>query len=230
MTAEEKRAGVVKLLQARIKKNRYTQGSKRDRVFEEPAGWGDCSSTIREGFKKALGIDIGANTAMQIVSKKGRDIDIGNGAIYPNESKLLPGDCLYFKGTDTSRPFSVGHVEMYIGNGQLLGHGSGIGPTIKRLQTYCKGRHTSGKGYIKTRRFILDDQEERIYPANPMDVQGRCLTVAGHTVNLRSGPSMDYAILGTASKGDTFKLAASEGWVPVQYKGGIAWISERYIQ
>ena len=135
-------------------KNRYTQGSKRDRVFEEPAGWGDCSSTIREGFKKALGIDIGANTAMQIVSKKGRDIDIGNGAIYPNESKLLPGDCLYFKGTDTSRPFSVGHVEMYIGNGQLLGHGSGIGPTIKRLQTYCKGRHTSGKGYIKTRRFI----------------------------------------------------------------------------
>lgn len=230
MNATEKRVAVVNLLRGRIKRNKYTQGAKRNRVFDEPNGWGDCSSTVRAAYKKVLGIDIGTNTVAQIVSGKGIDVDIGNGAAYPPESKLKPGDCLYFKGTDTSRPFSVGHVEMYIGNGQLLGHGSGIGPTVKKLKTYCKSRHTSGKGYIKTRRFISEDQDDAIYPANPMDSPIDWLTVTGSTVNLRSGPSTDYAILGTANKGDALEPVIVKGWVPVMYRGSIAWISNQYIQ
>ena len=230
MTADEKRVAVVKLLQTRIKKNRYTQGSKRDRVFDEPTGWGDCSSTVREGLKKVPDVDVGVNIAAKLVSKKGVDVDIGNGAAYPDESKLKLGDCLYFKRTDTSRPFSVGHVEMYIGNGQLLGHGSGAGPTVKKLKTYCKARHTGGKGYIKTRRFIADDPEEIVYPANPAETPSGWLTVTGGSVNLRSGPGTGYAILGTASKGDALEPAVVNGWTPVVYKGSIVWVSDRYIQ
>lgn len=110
-------------------------------------------------YKKVLGIQIGGNTAAQIVSGKGRDVDIANGA-YPNEDNLQPGDLLYFRGTDKSRPFSVGHVEIYTKKNECFGHGSGVGPTKKNLKTHCKSRYDQGKGYIKARRFVPGEPEK----------------------------------------------------------------------
>lgn len=154
LTASQKRKKVVNAIKSREKKNTYTQGANRTKVDK---GYGDCSATTRWAYLSTLGIDIGLNTVAQIQSSKGFDVDTAAGYL-PNEKNLLPGDCLYFKGTDKSRPFQVGHVEMYIGDGKIIGHGSGIGPTIKDMKTYCLKRYNSGKGYIKARRFIKDDE------------------------------------------------------------------------
>lgn len=165
-TASEQRAKAVSLMKSRLKKNSYTQGAKRTYFFGYPdnspgntaqAGYSDCSAAVMKAIKAASGISIGGNTSAQINNrnKLGRIVHETDG-YYPDESKLLPGDCLYFKG-NTSHPLDVGHVEMYTGANECYGHGSGTGPTKKDLKAYCKSRATSARRYFMAIRWIQDD-------------------------------------------------------------------------
>ena len=164
--ANEQRALVVEYMKSRKKKNSYTQGSKRSYFFGYPdnkpgnttqPGYSDCSAAVRACIKAVTGIDIGSNTSAQINNrnKKGLVVHTTDG-YYPDESKLLPGDCLYFKG-NTSHPLDVGHVEMYTGPNECYGHGSGTGPTKKDLKSYCKSRGNSKKRYFMAIRWIQDE-------------------------------------------------------------------------
>ena len=170
MTADAKRKLVVQGALSRKGKNTYTQHYEKRYLVD--SGWGDCSSTLRHWFKKLLNIDIGLNTEAQIKSKLGKvvDLDIINGI--PDESKMKPADCLYFRSNDFSRFLGVGHTEMYIGNGEIFGHGSGKGGTVKNMKSYCKSRYNTkskskelkNKGLICVIRFIEDDKIETPKP------------------------------------------------------------------
>lgn len=160
MTYSEQRAALVEKVKAREGKNQYTTGSQRDQVAE---GWSDCSSLMRWAHEEVLGIYIGSNTEAQINSSKltTADVTITNGI--PDESAMLLGDLLFFRGRDTSRSASqyVGHVEMYVGNGECSGHGSGVGPTRKNMAEYCQERQASSspvpagnRGLICVRRAV----------------------------------------------------------------------------
>ena len=164
-TVSEQRATAVNLMTSREKKNDYTQGSKRKYFFGHPdnkpgntkqKGFSDCSSAVRNAIKAATGIDIGGNTSAQINNRKklGQVVHQTDG-YYPDESVMEPADCLYFKG-NKSHPLDVGHVEMYIGNGKICGHGSGTGPKIQNMKSYCKTRATSSRRYFMTIRWIKD--------------------------------------------------------------------------
>lgn len=164
-TATEKRAQSVAYMKSRAKKNSYTQGGDRKYFFGKPdnipgntsqKGYSDCSSACAEAIKAAADINIGSNTSAQINNRaKGMVVHTTDG-YYPDESKLLPSDCLYFKG-NTSHPMDVGHVEMYTGPNECYGHGSGTGPTKKNLKEYCESRANSKKRYFMAIRWILDD-------------------------------------------------------------------------
>ena len=164
-TATEKRAQAVAYMKSRAKKNSYTRGGDRKYFFGKPdnvpgntsqEGYSDCSSACAEAIRAAAGIRIGSNTSAQINNRaKGIVVHTTDG-YYPDESKLLPSDCLYFKG-NTSHPMDVGHVEMYTGPNECYGHGSGTGPTKKNLKDYCKSRATSKRRYFMAIRWILDD-------------------------------------------------------------------------
>ena len=168
MNTTEKRNYAAQLMMSREKLNSYTQGSKRIYFFGYPdravgnttqAGYSDCSAAVRAAIQAAAGIDIGSNTSAQITNRgKGLIVDQTDG-IYPDESKLLPGDCLYFKG-NTSHPMDVGHVEMYTGPNTCYGHGSGTGPTKKDLKAYCRSRGSAAKRYFMAIRWILDDSDD----------------------------------------------------------------------
>lgn len=134
-------------------KNQYTQSSRRLLVDK---GYSDCSSFVWWLYLYTLKMDIGMDTPEQILSLKGIDKDLGTAPV-PDTSILSPGDLLFFKGSDPSRPFSVGHVEMYLGNHKIIGHidNGHPGPTIKNLTDFCEMRYTAGRPYIKTRRFIF---------------------------------------------------------------------------
>ena len=164
MNATEKRAEAVRLMKSRAKLNTYTNGGDRKYFFGKPdnvpgnttqKGLSDCSSAVRKAIQAAAGIDIGSNTDAQLRNRaKGVVVDTTSG-YYPDESKLLPGDCLYFKG-NTSHTLDVGHVEMYTGANECYGHGSGTGPTKHNLKDYCKGRASSSKRYFMAVRWIVD--------------------------------------------------------------------------
>jgi uncharacterized protein YgiM (DUF1202 family) len=164
MKAEEMRRRAVAAAKSRAGLNRYTQGAKRAYVGGYPEakegakGYSDCSSFVRWVLKTAAGIDIGANTDQQI-RNRGKGVLIEMAAARqtaPTEALLLPGDCLYWKGTP-SHAWGVGHVEMYIGGGKCIGHGSGTGPTVKTLKTYSRGRGAGDRKYLCAIRWIMED-------------------------------------------------------------------------
>ena len=273
--ASELRDKVVAKAKSREKKNQYTQGEKRTQVG---SGWSDCSSFVRWCYLQVLKQDIGSNTVAQVNNKKLIVVDTSstnastkdtstkdtstNGTAtkttsvkpYPDEKKLLPGDLIYYKGTDKSRPYMVGHVEMYIGSGKLIGHGSGTGPTIKSMTTYSNTRAKSGKGYIRTLRVIPDAAQgipdttqvnandgaggQAVAPANPMQSTpaetqptpaqpDNAIRITGNTVNLRTGPGTEFPVVKTAKAGQLYPRVDTDNWHPILVSGKICWVSKR---
>ena len=99
-------------------------------------------------------MSLGVRTTDQLANarKRGWVVDVPvNSRGVPDRTKMLPGDLLYFAGNDESRRAYdyVGHVEMYVGGRYLMGHGSGKGPTVKRIGIYCKARQ---RGKAPTKR------------------------------------------------------------------------------
>lgn len=159
MTLNEKRELLVKKALSRKGKNKYSQDINKRTLIE--SGFGDCSGTVWYWYYKLFGINIGANTEAQINSQKGTQVQMTITDGIPDESKMRKGDLLYFRGSDNTRTKGVGHVEMYIGNGKIFGHGSGVGGTVKNMRTYCKNRQKNtstkelkNKGLICVIRFL----------------------------------------------------------------------------
>ncbi len=171
MTNDEKRELLVSKALTRKEKNIYSQDINKRTMIE--AGYGDCSGTVWYWYYKLFGIHIGANTEAQIKSDKGFDVKLDIISGIPDESKMKKGDLLYFRGSDNSRTKGVGHVEMYIGNGQIFGHGSGVGGTVKDMVSYCKQRYNTkstqmlkNKGLICVRRIIGSDDMQELIDVN----------------------------------------------------------------
>lgn len=234
MTSNEKRTLAVKYMTDRAGKNAYTQGSKRKYFFgypdNDPAntaqkGYSDCSAAVRAAIKKAAEIDIGSNTSAQINNrtKKGKIVHETTG-FYPDESKLKIGDCLYFKG-NTSHPLDVGHVEMYIGDGRLCGHGGGTGPQVKSIESYCKSRATSKRRYFMTVRWIQDEDA----PA-ACDPEVQTVTVASGAWNLRTGPDTSYPAAKIVRGGDKLEKIDLDGWTPVLVNGEVLYLSPKAVK
>lgn len=141
---------VLSYVQSRVGKNKYTQSERRTEV---DSGFSDCSSLVWWAYNK-IGYNIGDYTGSQIVSDETIDIDAQISRGVPNITLMLPGDLIFFKRPGSPYSKQVGHVEMYVGDGvHCVGHGSGIGPTIKNLKTYCNTRYEDGKGVICVRRL-----------------------------------------------------------------------------
>ena len=190
MSSESKRQAIVDKGLSRKGKNQYTQDSRRTQVS---SGYGDCSSTVRWCYQQVLGIDIGTNTEAQIKSSKLKDVNVPIKNGIPDESYLRKADLFYFRGNDTSRTKGVGHVEMYIGDGKLLGHGSGIGPTEKNMKSYCTQRqNTKGnngnRGLICVRRAIEDDTNTTTSTSNKTNSSTTTSTEKYHVV--KSGDTL----------------------------------------
>lgn len=126
----------------------YSQSGPRD----PDKGSADCSSTVNWAYKKVFGKDIGGNTVAQIQNNDFVPVDqsgiqenaTGTGSA-PNIDKLQPGDLLFYKGKDKSRPYGVGHVEMYMGDNQNIGHGKGMGPKINTTTNYRTSEYIMAK-------------------------------------------------------------------------------------
>ncbi|WP_434310792.1 DUF4214 domain-containing protein [Hominifimenecus sp. rT4P-3] len=170
MTNQEKRQKIADAVISREGKNKYTQTAKRDRVA---SGWSDCSSLTHWAHKTAIGVDIGDDTAAQIVSDNLTTVNVEIRDGVPDESALLVGDLLFFRGRSLSRkPYQyVGHVETYVGNGETSGHGSGVGPTRKNMADYCRERQASSSPVPAGNRGLICVR--RAVPLSPEEEQGQ---------------------------------------------------------
>ena len=189
----------------------YTQDSRRTRVFENP-GWSDCSSFCWKMYERFFGIYVGSWTGEQI--GLGTKVVDGTGGTVTQAqmSKLKPGDLLFYgKG-------SPSHVEMYIGNGQQLGHGSGWGPTLKNTLTY---KHP--KGFLQARRYV-----DTSGAADTFKSIGTA-TCTADGVRVRASPM--GTILTQVNKGTKMEYdgTKSDGWWHIRVNGIIGYMHPDYV-
>lgn len=150
----------------------YPGYSCRGNPFEtHKQGKTTCCSFVTQDAYKSVGIDIGSGTAMQI--GKGQWVDRGGGygiGGKPDLSKLKPGDLLFFdttlskdkrKAECRDRPFQVGHVSMYVGNGKTVDGGGGAKVNGKIPGMCNVDKHM--KNYIGAKR-ILPATKEIVQP------------------------------------------------------------------
>lgn len=143
---------VVQLVLSRVGKNTYSQdGALRERVFDEPTGYSDCSSLMWKAFERGAGIQIGTWTGDQMghgsLVWRNPDYEDVFSVEMQRDSGAQRGDLVFWGPNDS--PEASTHVEMYLGNDQFVGHGSGIGPKIKTASAYT---HT-GK-LVEVRRYL----------------------------------------------------------------------------
>lgn len=242
MTANEKRAAVVRKYEEILGRNHYSQ-PRRDycyKKYRDGKYYSDCSSSVSYAYKEA-GFSFGIlNTVGMYQSKKMVDVPvtIKNGIIQ-NPEVLRPGDMLLFAGTDSSRAYAgyVGHVEMVAKISDktvtIYGHGSGT-PRSTEMNVYCKSRYAKKsstklghRGLIRVRRFIVDDTTV-VDPSPTVAVTGAKVKITGGTVNVRSGPDTKYPVLDVAKKGATYPAVNMDGWLPVDMGSMIGWVSDKY--
>lgn len=140
---------IVQYAESILGRDQYSQDANlRTKVGQ---GYSDCSSFAQWAYKNAINVDPGSNTGAIIDSPLLTTVDEGS---TPDVNKLEAGDLLLFKSKDPNgRTKNVGHVEIYDGNGNVIGHGSGVGPTKKSLESYLNTRNKMGAPYIEARRY-----------------------------------------------------------------------------
>ncbi len=150
MALEKKQKEVVHLVISREGKNQYTQEEESRYLVD--GGFSDCSSLMQWAYQK-VGLEIGEDTGEQIRN----GVWILRGTKCPLECWMMPGDLLFFSaGYENGRIANVGHVEMYVGNGEISGHGEGCGPVRKNMLEYSQKRNEVGKGFIGVKRYLIE--------------------------------------------------------------------------
>lgn len=141
---------VTALIKSREGKNTYTQSDLRTRVFD---GYSDCSSLVWKCYEKALGISIGTWTGEQIErgSLVFQNTDAEKRSLSADDlEKMQEGDLVFWGPSrrDTR------HVEYYMGNGELSGHGTGVGPVRKRATEYAHRYQL-----LEVRRYVPEKEK-----------------------------------------------------------------------
>lgn len=128
----DKQNAIVKFMVDRQGRYAYSQGASR--LTPEKNRSTDCSGLVRFAYLSVTGIDVGTYTDAQLSSSKTRLITSGGGGNSPNEALLKKGDLVISRRYGTAANRSASHVEIYMGNGQIIGHGGPMnGPIIKSL-------------------------------------------------------------------------------------------------
>ncbi len=71
------------------------------------------------------------------------------------------------------------------------------------------------------------DNKVRWISAKYLTENGFC---TGNSVNIRSGPSTDYARVSIANRGDKMKVVDTDGWIPVVMGKDVWWMSGKYAK
>ena len=105
---------------------RWNYGNGPGRLTPTTSGYCDCSSWVYRAYNTQLGIKLGTYTVSQM--NDGKRIASGTGSL-PLD-KMEVGDLILFDWKNWGRN-TVDHVEMYMGNGRVTGHGGGASGTVK---------------------------------------------------------------------------------------------------
>lgn len=137
---------ICDLYRSWLNKFAYSQGAGR--LDPISSGYGDCSSTVWFAYQQVAGIDVGTWTGA--MAGKGTKIASGySGDNLPIEN-MEPADLVLIMWNGWNGSFD--HVELYMGNNELWGHG---GPDYGPDQTTTDARNYPRYMYYwEVRRYL----------------------------------------------------------------------------
>jgi len=192
--------------------NTYTQSSLRTHVFDEP-GYSDCSAFCWKMYERFFGVYVGSWTGEQIT--RGNLVLKGSGGKVTSSqmAQFKKGDLLFYGVS------KVSHVEMYIGNGQQLGHGSGMGPKLANTLEY---RHSGG--FAQARRYVTLDGGS----SDTFTPKGTCTCTAD---GVRVRAAAWGSIIGNVNKGAILEYDGKKDgeFYHIRYNGMIGYVSGTYL-
>ena len=135
------------------RQGRYAYSQGPNRLNPDAAGYTDCSALMHEAYRVVAGIEIGTWTGNQ---QDHGTVVVGSDVQTAGEAEALmqPGDLVFFDWDGQAVQY-FDHVEMYIGGGQICGHGGPMnGPVIKSLAEQWGMAHT-----VIARRYVDGDTQ-----------------------------------------------------------------------
>lgn len=145
-TGSEAQNAICELYRSWLDRFAYSQGAGR--LDPISSGYGDCSSTVWFAYRQVAGIDVGTWTGA--MAGKGTKIASGySGDNLPVED-MEPADLVLIMWNGWNGSFD--HVELYMGNNELWGHG---GPDYGPDQTTTDARNYPRYMYYwEVRRYL----------------------------------------------------------------------------
>ena len=145
-SGSEAQNAICELYRSWLDRFAYSQGAGR--LDPISSGYGDCSSTVWFAYQQVAGIDVGTWTGA--MAGKGTKIASGySGDNLPIED-MEPADLVLIMWNGWNGSFD--HVELYIGNNELWGHG---GPDYGPDQTTTDARNYPRYMYYwEVRRYL----------------------------------------------------------------------------
>lgn len=145
-SGSEAQNAICELYRSWLDRFAYSQGAGR--LDPISSGYGDCSSTVWFAYQQVAGIDVGTWTGA--MAGKGTKIANGySGDNLPIED-MEPADLVLIMWNGWNGSFD--HVEMYMGNNELWGHG---GPDYGPDQTTTDARNYPRYMYYwEVRRYL----------------------------------------------------------------------------
>lgn len=145
-TGSEAQNAICELYRSWLDRFAYSQGAGR--LDPISSGYGDCSSTVWFAYQQVAGIDVGTWTGA--MAGKGTKIASGySGDNLPIED-MEPADLVLIMWNGWNGSFD--HVELYMGNNELWGHG---GPDYGPDQTTTDARNYPRYMYYwEVRRYL----------------------------------------------------------------------------
>lgn len=145
-SGSEAQNAICELYRSWLDRFAYSQGAGR--LDPISSGYGDCSSTVWFAYQQVAGIDVGTWTGA--MAGKGTKIASGySGDNLPIED-MKPADLVLIMWNGWNSSFD--HVELYMGNNELWGHG---GPDYGPDQTTTDARNYPRYMYYwEVRRYL----------------------------------------------------------------------------
>ena len=145
-SGSEAQNAICELYRSWLDRFAYSQGAGR--LDPISSGYGDCSSTVWFAYQQVAGIDVGTWTGA--MAGKGTKIASGySGDNLPIED-MEPADLVLIMWNGWNGSFD--HVELYMGNNELWGHG---GPDYGPHQTTTDARNYPRYMYYwEVRRYL----------------------------------------------------------------------------
>lgn len=145
-TGSEAQNAICNLYRSWLDKFAYSQGAGR--LDPVSSGYGDCSSTIWFAYQQVAGIDVGTWTGD--MADKGERIASGYSSDSLPIEDMEPADLVLIMWRGWNPSFD--HVELYMGNNELWGHG---GPDYGPDQTTTDARSYPRRMYYwEVRRYL----------------------------------------------------------------------------